>query len=123
MKIRSLIIAGGLAFSMILGLPNIIVPVIECKSCLVSESSSPAGELSRLENRGATTAGSRDYRVYRREEHTLVVTVKPGDTLWDLAAAYGPPGEDIRDTVDRIREQNRLANAMLFPGQQIIISR
>lgn len=46
-------------------------------------------------------------------EH-LVVT---GDTLWDIAAAYTAPGEDVRHTVSDIRRANGLEDSLIYPGQ------
>ena len=51
------------------------------------------------------------------EEH-LVVT---GDTLWDIAEAYTPAGEDVRTTIFNIREANDLDTAMIIPGQVLRI--
>ena len=48
-----------------------------------------------------------------RVEH-LVVT---GDTLWDIATAYTPPGEDVRRTVASIRQANGLEGSLIYPGQ------
>lgn len=39
------------------------------------------------------------------------VTVLPGQTLWDVAAAHTPAGADVRATLDRIRGLNGLTGA------------
>ncbi len=41
---------------------------------------------------------------------TQVVTVEPGQTLWQIAAAANPTG-DVRDTVDDIMRMNSLPDA------------
>ena len=51
------------------------------------------------------------------DEH-LVVT---GDTLWDIAAAYTPAGEDVRTTIFNIREANDLDTSVIIPGQVLRI--
>jgi LysM repeat protein len=48
----------------------------------------------------------------------LVVT---GDTLWDIAAGYTPPGEDVRRTVEDIRRANGLEGSLIYPGQVLQI--
>jgi nucleoid-associated protein YgaU len=44
-----------------------------------------------------------------------------GDTLWEIAAAYTAPGEDVRDTVTDIREANGLSGSIIYPGQVLQI--
>ncbi len=51
-------------------------------------------------------------------EATRVVTVAPGDTLWDIAADLAEDGE-VRSMVDRIERLNALDSAMLQAGQRI----
>lgn len=54
-------------------------------------------------------------------EQTTVVTVLPGHTLWQIAAAANPDG-DIRSTVDEIVELNALPNASaLQMGAEIVV--
>jgi nucleoid-associated protein YgaU len=48
------------------------------------------------------------------------VQVQPGDTLWDIAREQAP-GHDVVDAVTRIREANRLDDAMLQPGMRLVI--
>ncbi len=36
------------------------------------------------------------------------VTIRPGDTLWEVAVAHAPPGTDPRVYVDRLRDLNDL---------------
>jgi LysM repeat protein len=50
------------------------------------------------------------------------ITVLAGDTLWDIASLVEPTA-DPRDVVAEIMSLNRLANAVLTPGQQLAIPR
>lgn len=43
--------------------------------------------------------------------------VVTGDTLWDIAAAYTTPGEDVRRTVFEIKEINGIDGSVILPGQ------
>ncbi|MFO8059771.1 MAG: LysM peptidoglycan-binding domain-containing protein [Bacillota bacterium] len=49
------------------------------------------------------------------------VTVRPGDTVWDIAREYGPSGTDIRRTVHNIAEINDLASFLIHPGQTLFV--
>jgi len=52
---------------------------------------------------------------------TYAVTVKPGQTLWQIAIAANPDG-DVRQTVDEIMELNSLASAGgLQMGREIAV--
>lgn len=51
----------------------------------------------------------------------LAVTVDQGDSLWGLAARYGPGNRDIRLMVDEILRINGLASPELQPGQVVLI--
>ena len=57
----------------------------------------------RVENAAATQA---------------TVTVKHGETLWDIAQAVNPGG-DARDTVVRIMELNSLTSTAVDAGQRL----
>lgn len=48
-----------------------------------------------------------------------VVVVRPGDTLWSIAASL-PHSGDVRDLVDRLA--NRAGGSDLVPGQRIDVS-
>ena len=48
-----------------------------------------------------------------------VGTVAPGDTLWDLARRYSPPGADPRAYVDRLVRANGLAGRPLQAGMRL----
>jgi len=46
-------------------------------------------------------------------------TVKPGDTLWSIAASRY--AGDPRDAIYRIEQRNRLAGAVIVPGQTLLL--
>jgi len=50
---------------------------------------------------------------------TIVGPVAPGDTLWDLARRYSPPGADLRAYVDRLVRANRLTGRPLQAGMRL----
>ena len=50
-----------------------------------------------------------------------VVTVMPGDTLYDLAADATPAGGDVAAMVERIQRLNALDSGMLVAGQELRI--
>ncbi|NHC44520.1 LysM peptidoglycan-binding domain-containing protein [Motilibacter aurantiacus] len=51
---------------------------------------------------------------------TAYVSVEPGDTLWAIALRAAP-GDDPRDTVDRILDLNAMTTTQLQPGQRLIV--
>jgi LysM repeat protein len=51
---------------------------------------------------------------------TRTVEVRPGDTLWEIAADAAPPGQ-VRDMVQQIRELNALTGSGLTVGQEIAV--
>ena len=52
-------------------------------------------------------------------QQTVLHVVQPGDTLWDLAIRFTPPGGDVRETVSSIRDANAMTSSMLQVGEQI----
>jgi len=48
------------------------------------------------------------------------VVVRPGDTLWSVAASVAGE-EDVRAVVDRIQELNGLDGTVLVPGQVLLL--
>jgi Tfp pilus assembly protein FimV len=48
-------------------------------------------------------------------------TVGSGETLWSIASALTAPGEDVRDTVDRLADLNGMVGSSLTAGQQILV--
>ena len=54
--------------------------------------------------------------------YRVVVTVKPGDTLWTYAHRYAAPGSYILDSVDAIARDNDIdPRSTLVPGQKLKI--
>jgi Tfp pilus assembly protein FimV len=49
------------------------------------------------------------------------VTVRPGDTLWAIAAAHAAAGSDVQEMIDRITDANHLGSGALQPGQRLRI--
>lgn len=49
---------------------------------------------------------------------TTVVTIHSGETLWDVATQEAPSSSP-QDVVDRIRALNNIADATLYPGEQL----
>lgn len=48
------------------------------------------------------------------------VYVKPGDTVWQIAANYATPKDDVREIMFEIRRINKLdSNASVYPGQNL----
>lgn len=45
------------------------------------------------------------------------IIVKPGDTLWSIAAARIPKGEDVRVYIHKLKQENGLASSSLQAGQ------
>ena len=54
-------------------------------------------------------------------EQYTVVTVQPGDTLWQIAATEYDESLDLRAVVYEIGEANDLSDALLQPGQEITL--
>ena len=49
-----------------------------------------------------------------------LVTVAPGDTLWDIASdAAATSGDDVRDTMETIQRLNTLDGSMVYVGQEL----
>ncbi len=47
--------------------------------------------------------------------------VRPGDTLWSIAAGYTDPGDDVRATIHDIKVANQLESSALGVGQVLVI--
>lgn len=54
-------------------------------------------------------------------EITVEHVVEPGESLWDVAQSITPAGEDVRDTLYRVRRLNGLASSTLQVGQQLLL--
>ena len=51
----------------------------------------------------------------------VTVTVRPGDSLWSIAAAHTRSNADLQEVVDRISDANRLEGGALQPGERLRI--
>jgi LysM repeat protein len=51
----------------------------------------------------------------------VTVTVRPGDTLWSIAAAHAAPSSDLQEVVDAISGANHLHSGALQPGERLKI--
>jgi hypothetical protein len=51
---------------------------------------------------------------------THTVTVRPGETLWQIARRVAPQ-DDPRDTIHRLRDLNALDATVLQAGQRLIV--
>lgn len=49
------------------------------------------------------------------------IKISAGDTLWNIAAEYGPENQDIRKTVYEICELNEMNASELEAGQRILV--
>lgn len=49
------------------------------------------------------------------------VTVAEGQSLWTVAAAVSPVGRDVRDVVAEIVTLNGLEDAVVEPGQELLV--
>lgn len=49
------------------------------------------------------------------------ITVKTGDSLWDIAQERVPSGMDVETTVRWIQESNNLESSLIVAGQQLIV--
>ncbi|GDX31264.1 hypothetical protein LBMAG15_01980 [Actinomycetes bacterium] len=49
-----------------------------------------------------------------------VVVVQPGESLWSIAQQVAP-GSDPREVVGRIRDLNGMADAVVTPGQSLVV--
>lgn len=54
-------------------------------------------------------------------EATAVYVVESGDTLWDIAAQVSKGEGDVRAVVGRIRSLNDLDQAIIHPGQRLLV--
>jgi hypothetical protein len=70
---------------------------------------------------GAVAARAADHNpapvVTPEVHHTVVV----GDTLWDVAALYTDPGDDIRETIHDIKGANGLPDSVIEVGEVLVI--
>jgi LysM repeat protein len=53
--------------------------------------------------------------------HYTSIDVRPGDSLWRLAAAHTSERKNVEDTIDAIMSVNHLSTATIVPGQRLRI--
>jgi predicted Zn-dependent protease len=53
--------------------------------------------------------------------HYMSISVRPGDSLWKLAAAHTSDRQNVEDTIDAILAVNHLSSATIVPGQHLKI--
>jgi hypothetical protein len=53
--------------------------------------------------------------------HYATVVVRPGDTLWSIAAAHSAANVDVQDTIDQITQVNHLSTAGIMPGERLSV--
>lgn len=54
-------------------------------------------------------------------EQTINYQVKAGDSLWVIADSVTSPGQDVRETIEAIRELNDLDSSVIVPGQRLLV--
>jgi len=54
-------------------------------------------------------------------QEVTVHTVASGESLWQIASAATPVGDDVRDMMDDVMELNDLADSQLSVGQQLVV--
>ena len=54
--------------------------------------------------------------------HKEQVVIHNGDSLWRIAGKWTKPGEDVREVIYRIEQENNLSSKdYLQPGQVIVV--
>lgn len=51
----------------------------------------------------------------------FIMTISPGDTLWEIATENNPRNMDVRKIVDDIIRLNRMSETNLCAGEKIIV--
>jgi LysM repeat protein len=65
-----------------------------------------------------TAAGSQNAEADSQPlKKSSLLSVEPGDTLWNIARTYGPEGVSAKKYVQQIMERNQLESANLQVGQ------
>ena len=55
------------------------------------------------------------------EKEFITITVHRGDTLWSVAKEYGEQNQDVRETIDEIKQLNHMQSGNLISGQTLKI--
>lgn len=70
---------------------------------------------------GAVAASATDEPVRSTVTPQAQHTVVAGDTLWEIAAVYTDPGDDVRDTIHDIKTANGMGDSIVRVGQVLVI--
>lgn len=65
--------------------------------------------------------GYTTYTAPEPEYVDTIVTVKEGETLWEIASKYRHSEEDVRLVINRIRKVNNLDQCWIHPGQGLVV--
>lgn len=57
----------------------------------------------------------------RQHFKNVEVTVRHGDTLWDIASLCKAKNEDVREVLDRIYKVNDIRGRSIRPGEKIVV--
>ncbi|MNW44253.1 Cell division suppressor protein YneA [compost metagenome] len=55
------------------------------------------------------------------EERAEYVVVMPGDTLWEIAVAHKPQGQDTRVYIQKLMRTNRLGTSSIQAGDTLML--
>ena len=83
----------------------------------------PAVSLAALSGLIAIPALSQARLYAASPQHSIAITVRPGDTLWAIADRYTPADASTQETVDRILASNHLVSATIRSGQRLTVPR
>jgi len=70
-----------------------------------------------LNNLLSVVVASNTYDDYER------ITIKEGDTIWDIAKSNNPKGDDVREVVYKIKKINNISNEWIEAGDILKIPR
>lgn len=70
---------------------------------------------------GILAAGLLGWNYPQEEKIEYRYEVEAGDTVWDIASRIATPREDVREIAYDIIHDNNIKNAVITPGQVLII--
>ncbi len=76
---------------------------------------------SMVDAKGSTNEIQEEIQEEIHKEKQVEITVQEGDTLWNIAKPYYNGKEDYREYIYQIRRINNLKQAVIYPGQIIVI--
>ena len=83
----------------------------------------PAVSLAALSGLIAIPALSQARLYAASPQHSVAITVRPGDNLWSIADRYTSADASTQETVDRILAANHLSDATIHAGQRLTVPR